>query len=172
MTNDTPQRDALLAEYQACQQEANASGGFIWYSASVLFAAALAGLFLLPFPSEETRWAEPMFLTLLTLGVWIGLWAWWIMTDRHAFIRNLMFMRQGQIEQRLPGVLKSTAVSAVDSLRLPQGASQELTNLFNSFSRRPHRPALPWLRGVAVGIAILWLFRLGLEWLAFLRVIP
>jgi hypothetical protein len=147
-------RDALLTEYSVCQNEADTMAG-------------LAGLVFFPLPQGDTNWTRPVLFTVFTGGVMFMVFAWWRMAKRHMYVRDVMFFRRRQIERSFSHVvLKSTAVIALDEDNLPEGI-HDIAELHNHFSNKRRGIAFPWLEWAGLGLVILGVIRLIIEWVHF-----
>ena len=109
------QRQALLVEYQACQQEANAAGSYGWQSGIIFFVTTLtlAGAVVTGVFRMETTWYR--FLLINTLGIFsiASLFAWKMYCNRERFIRRVVYDRMRMIETIL-GMRKNLYVDFLD----------------------------------------------------------
>lgn len=98
------QQAVLLKEYEMCQQEAESFGNWIWSSA--IFASAwVATLGLL-----ATRENNLSVVWMLTAAAVFSQFFWVVFLIRTYRAREIMYLRQRQIESQLKIMLKSTAL--------------------------------------------------------------
>lgn len=112
-TPDRFHHEALLKEYEMCQQEATSTANWIWASTSVFLASWLV-LLSAVVANMVTVKSYVWYLTVIAI---VAQLAWFAYLARSLRMRQIIFVRQRQIEQRL-GLLKSIAITSYDDGKL------------------------------------------------------
>ena len=92
-------QEALLKEYEICQQEATATANWLWASTTVFLAVWLTGLGFAAMNRERLGdWGLLAGAVIATVVIVVG---WVPFVVRSFTVRQRLFMRQRQIEQGL-----------------------------------------------------------------------
>ncbi len=95
----TREEQAWLVEYECCQEYVDSAASRDWQIASIVWAAALAGLFILAFADNNCGGAIiTTFLALITIVI---LCLFWKMVDRMVFFQKACMERMREIEHQL-----------------------------------------------------------------------
>lgn len=103
-------KEVLLKEYDVCQQEAMATANWLWTSTSIFLAIWMTGLGIVATKTEDVPKEEQW---LLAAGAAVAQVLWMAFAARSFRIRQLLFVRQRQIETHL-GMFKSRAIHVAD----------------------------------------------------------
>ena len=89
------ERQAWLVEYQTCQQEVNATGGYSFQSGIIFFVTTLtlAGIVITGVIKLEVSWYRLLLVCTLGLLSITSLYAWDRYTKRLQFIRRVVYDR-------------------------------------------------------------------------------
>jgi len=100
---DRPSEQALLAEYGACQSEANASGSYVFQMGSIFFVTTLALVGTAISYLIKTDGGAYRLVLVILLGVFsiTALVVWKKYANRQHFIRDVMYYRMRMIEREL-----------------------------------------------------------------------
>ena len=158
-------QEALLKEYEICQQEATATANWLWASTTVFLAVLMSGLGYAAVRRQEI--AGPWLLGAAAFATVTLLVGWLPFIVRSFTVRQRLFMRQRQIEREL-GLLKSIAIHATDNRDragkikecLKPQAQEELDELLcRARKADAEREGLEWMaHWMGVG---LWKIKLG-----------
>jgi hypothetical protein len=145
---DKPSEQALLAEYGACQSEANASGSYVFQMGSIFFVTtlALAGTaisYLIKAYGGAHRLAIVILLGIFSIAALV---AWKNYADRQHFIRDVMYDRMRMIEVEL-GLRKNLYVHFLDEASKDTYENEtwlplektERTTLWGKYANHPGR---------------------------------
>jgi hypothetical protein len=122
-----PSEAALLKEYESCSAEAAGTSNWIWASTTIFVGAWVAALGVLAAQNADNdltwqvRWA-------LAGSAVIAQIIWMMFIERSLRVRQYLFVRQRQIENRL-GMLKSWGMFLHDMAAQPQRRQQQIQNL-------------------------------------------
>ena len=154
------ERQALLTEYQVCQQEASLCVQVSWQSGVIFFvsALALAGVVISALINSDYNLYRLLFIVGFGVFSIFLLVVWNKYLARQNFIRRVMFYRMGMIE-RILDLRKNLYVSFLDETLEdnPLGAdeqSQLSTKFCNDSGRRPQ--GLKWTRFVLRATIAAW----------------
>lgn len=90
---------ALLTEYESCEDYVDSAASRNWQIASIIWAAALLGLFVLGVGDNSLTYA--IFTTVLLVLVIAMLWIFWAMIRRMIFFQIAARQRMREIECQL-----------------------------------------------------------------------
>jgi len=163
--NDNPLEQALLAEYNACQLEANASGSYVFQSGVIYFVTALtlAGT-AINYLINGGVYRCVLIILFGALSI-AALCAWKNYAARQRFIRNVMYDRMRMIEKEL-GLRKNLYVHFLDEASedtyknetwLPLEET-ERTTLWEKYANNPGRKprGFQWVEKLARVAIIAW----------------
>ena len=145
MTNK-PSEEALLAEYEACQLEANASGSYVFQSGIIFFVTTLtlAGVAISHLINAEGGLYRCALIILLGVFSIVALFAWKKYANRQRFIRDVMYERMHMIEKEL-GLRKNWYVRFLDEVTKDTYKNEgllpleEAETLWRKYAKHPGR---------------------------------
>lgn len=171
MISNTPSEQALLAEYQACQDEAGGASSWSWQSGIVFFVTTLTLAGTIIYGLLNTS-SSPYRLTLIIiLGIFsiVLLYVWIRYLTRQHLIRRVMFYRMEEIEREL-GLRKGLYVSFLDeTLKDNPLDKNEKNRLLEKFGKTKGRKpqGFKLTRWVALLAIIAWVILILIEILIY-----
>ncbi|MCK4388213.1 MAG: hypothetical protein KAW00_05515 [Dehalococcoidia bacterium] len=164
---DKPSEQALLAEYEACQLEANASGSYVFQSGVIYFVTtlALAGTAISYLINADGGAYRCVLVILLGVFSILALRAWKNYAARQHFIRDVMYDRMRMIQRKL-SLRKDLYVHFLDEASkdtlynkawLPLGNAERKT-LWERYADNPGRKlrGFKWVKWVVWSAIIAW----------------
>ena len=98
------EQEALLKEWELCQQNAISLSNWAWQIGSVFVILSLAALWASTQLEEAKRWEYSLLLCLFSIGT-ISVW-YALVVRRGEHLRKICFGRAWEIEEKLKGKLK------------------------------------------------------------------
>jgi len=170
-----PSEEALLAEYEACEDYVSSAASRDWQAAGIIWAAALAGLFLTAFAGNGR--ASVTITTFIAFIVIATLWLFWAMVKRMVFLQKACMQRMREIEVKL-GLRRSIYLYVLDNWRTRESTEywehltqDEKSNLEKNYLQqgqgapRLHTSTATYL--ITALIAACWIVIVLLKWLAY-----
>ena len=175
--NKNPSESALLTEYQGCQQYIDSAASRDWQIASIVWAAALAGLFFAAFDGHDK--ATAIITTFIAFVVIATLWIFSRMVARMVFFQKACMQRMREIELKL-GMRRNIYFSVLDNWLTRETSDywkdlskDEIRNLEEKYLQkgrsilRLHTTTATYVINVLIMIA--WVGMAAWKWLLYLN---